>query len=115
MLGENYCGFAFAEYKEAKGTKHVHRLHPYKGEFIPQLVEYFLDTYTDKFKKEVYFKQEIQKMSDADVRNVLTVSLIGKEFRNFLDSEGAYETVLDCFEEVGIELRADIDRFFERF
>lgn len=54
-------------------------------------------------------------MSDADVRNVLTVSLIGKEFRNFLDSEGAYETVLDCFEEVGIELRADIDRFFERF
>jgi len=30
-------------------------LHPYKGKFIPQLVEYFLDSHTDEFKKEVYF------------------------------------------------------------
>ena len=30
--------------KEAETTKHVHRLHPYKGKFIPQLVEYFLDS-----------------------------------------------------------------------
>ncbi len=37
-------------------TKHVHRLHPYKGKFIPQLVEYFIDGHTDDFKKEVYFK-----------------------------------------------------------
>ncbi|GAB4290499.1 MAG: restriction endonuclease subunit M [Myxococcota bacterium] len=46
---------SFVEYKESERTKHVHRLHPYKGEFIPQLVEYFLDSRTDKFKKEVYF------------------------------------------------------------
>lgn len=43
--------------KEADTTKHVHRLHPYKGKFIPQLVEYFLDDKTDKFKKEVFFKK----------------------------------------------------------
>ncbi|TAL58787.1 MAG: site-specific DNA-methyltransferase [Bacteroidetes bacterium] len=48
---------SFDEYKEAETTKHVHRLHPYKGKFIPQLVEYFLDAKTDKFKKEVYFKE----------------------------------------------------------
>jgi len=48
---------SFAEYKESETTKHVHRLHPYKGKFIPQLVEYFLDSHTDKFKKEVFFKQ----------------------------------------------------------
>ncbi|MCX7797362.1 MAG: site-specific DNA-methyltransferase [Melioribacter sp.] len=48
---------SFAQYKEAERTKHVHRLHPYKGKFIPQLVEYFLDTHTDKFKKEVYFQK----------------------------------------------------------
>ena len=30
-------------------------MHPYKGKFIPQLVEYFLDSHTDEFKKEVYF------------------------------------------------------------
>jgi DNA modification methylase len=48
---------AFAEYSEAERTKHVHRLHPYKGKFIPQLVEYFLDDHTDEFKKEVYFQK----------------------------------------------------------
>jgi len=47
---------SFDQYKEAETTKHVHRLHPYKGKFIPQLVEYFLDNHTDKFKKEIYFK-----------------------------------------------------------
>ncbi|MGD1046119.1 MAG: DNA methyltransferase [Bacteroidota bacterium] len=46
---------SFDQYKEAETTKHVHRLHPYKGKFIPQLVEYFLDSHTDKFKKEVCF------------------------------------------------------------
>ncbi len=30
---------------ERERTKHVHRLHPYKGKFIPQLVEYFLGRY----------------------------------------------------------------------
>lgn len=48
---------SFDQYKEAETTKHVHRLHPYKGKFIPQLVEYFLDSHTDNFKKEVYFKK----------------------------------------------------------
>ncbi len=37
-------------------TKHVHRLHPYKGKFIPQLVEYFIDAHTDEFKREVFFQ-----------------------------------------------------------
>lgn len=48
---------SFDQYKEAETTKHVHRLHPYKGKFIPQLVEYFLDNHTDNFKKETYFKK----------------------------------------------------------
>ncbi|MDI9313987.1 MAG: DNA methyltransferase [Hydrotalea sp.] len=46
---------SFSECKESDTTKHVHRLHPYKGKFIPQLVEYFLDDKTDEFKKEVFF------------------------------------------------------------
>jgi len=48
---------SFDNLKESDTTKHVHRLHPYKGKFIPQLVEYFLDGHTDNFKKEVYFKK----------------------------------------------------------
>lgn len=47
---------SFDQYKESETTKHVHRLHPYKGKFIPQLVEYFLDDHTDTFKKEVFFE-----------------------------------------------------------
>ena len=46
---------AFDRVKESERTKHVHRLHPYKGKFIPQLVEYFLDKHTDEFKKQVFF------------------------------------------------------------
>ena len=49
---------SFENIKEAETTKHVHRLHPYKGKFIPQLVEYFLDNHTDDFKKEVYFHKD---------------------------------------------------------
>ena len=48
---------SFDQYKESETTKHVHRLHPYKGKFIPQLVEYFLDEHTDNFKTEIYFKK----------------------------------------------------------
>jgi len=48
---------SFEQYKEADTTKHVHRLHPYKGKFIPQLVEYFLDSHTDNFKTETYFQK----------------------------------------------------------
>ena len=46
---------SFDEYRESERTKHVHRLHPYKGKFIPQLVEYFLDGHTDDFKTESWF------------------------------------------------------------
>jgi len=49
---------SFAQYKESERTKHVHRIHPYKGKFIPQLVEYFLDSHTDEFKKMVYFNKD---------------------------------------------------------
>ncbi|MCL2038954.1 MAG: site-specific DNA-methyltransferase [Bacteroidetes bacterium] len=56
-LGENLnWALSFEQYKEAETTKHIHRLHPYKGKFIPQLVEYFLDNHTDNFKTQTYFK-----------------------------------------------------------
>src|ERR1035437_189386 len=47
---------SFDNLREVDTTKHVHRLHPYKGKFIPQLVEYFLDGHLDDFKKEKFFK-----------------------------------------------------------
>lgn len=47
---------SFDNIPEKIRTKHVHRLHPYKGKFIPQLVEYFIDSHTDEFKSNVFFK-----------------------------------------------------------
>lgn len=46
---------SFEHLREIDTTKHVHRLHPYKGKFIPQLVQYFLDDHIDEFKTGMYF------------------------------------------------------------
>ena len=40
---------------------------------------------------------------------------VADEFWNFLGSDGAYGRVLLCFEEVGIEMREEIDNYFKRF
>jgi len=57
-LGEDLnWALSFDWCTEKDTTKHVHRLHPYKGKFIPQLVEYFLDGHTDSFKTETYFEK----------------------------------------------------------
>lgn len=58
LLGKKKLGadlnwtLSFDNFRESDTTKHVHRLHPYKGKFIPQLVEYFLDNHIDDFKKK---------------------------------------------------------------
>ena len=57
-LGEDInWHLSFEKLRESERTKHVHRLHPYKGKFIPQLVEYFLDSHTDDSKKVVFFHE----------------------------------------------------------
>ena len=51
---------SFQQYKESETTKHVHRLHPYKCKFIPQLVEYFIDEHTlINLKRKYISKKEI--------------------------------------------------------
>lgn len=58
QLGDDLnWALSFDNFREKDTTKHVHRLHPYKGKFIPQLVGYFLDEHTDDFKKEKYFNK----------------------------------------------------------
>jgi DNA modification methylase len=44
----NGVDLSFASVREYERTKHVHRLHPYLGKFIPQLVEVFLKHYFNK-------------------------------------------------------------------
>lgn len=40
---------------------------------------------------------------------------VADEFWNFLGGDSAYQDLLGCFERVGIELRPEIDRYFENF
>ncbi|MGR3913916.1 MAG: site-specific DNA-methyltransferase [Gammaproteobacteria bacterium] len=53
--GDLNWNLSFEKCKESETTKHVHRIHPYKGKFIPQLAEYFLDRHTDDFKRAAFF------------------------------------------------------------
>ena len=41
--------------------------------------------------------------------------LVAEELWDFIGGEGAYEDLLDCFEEAGIELRPEIDKYFAKF
>ncbi|MDM8515481.1 TdeIII family type II restriction endonuclease [Desulfobacterales bacterium HSG16] len=47
-----------------------------------------------------------------DLDNELKVA---EEFWDFLGGKGAYDDLLGCFERIGIELRSEIDEYFERF
>ncbi len=40
---------------------------------------------------------------------------VANEFWDFLGGEGSYNQLLDCFERVGIELRPEIDQYFNRY
>lgn len=40
---------------------------------------------------------------------------IAEEFWDFLAGKGTYKNLLDCFEQAGIELRPEIDKYFSRF
>lgn len=40
---------------------------------------------------------------------------VAKEFWDFLGGEGSYELILESFEEVGLEMREEIDKYFKNF
>lgn len=40
---------------------------------------------------------------------------VAEEFWDFIGGEGAYQDLLDIFEKVGIELRPEIDKYFQKF
>jgi type II restriction enzyme len=62
------------------------------------------------YEPQPYNRWTMRGMIDLD--NELKVA---KEFWDFLGGEGTYEDLLDCFEEVGIEMREEIDKYFSKF
>lgn len=62
------------------------------------------------YEPKPYQRWTMAGMLDLDVE-----LRVGKEFWDFLGGDGAYEEVLDCFEEVGIEMRDEIDANFKKY
>lgn len=72
---------SFANVREYERTKHVHRLHPYLGKFIPQLAEVFLRNY---FKKGNYVLDPFMGSGTTLVEaNVLGMHSAGVEISLF--------------------------------
>jgi type II restriction enzyme len=40
---------------------------------------------------------------------------VADEFWDFIGGIGAYEYLLGCFERVGLEMREEIDKYFDKF
>ena len=65
-----------------------------------------------------YNPYEPQQYTRWTMRGMLDLSQelkVGDEFWDFLGGTGTYQDLLDCFERVGIELRDEIDEYFDRF
>jgi DNA modification methylase len=72
---------SFASIHEKERTKHVHRLHPYLGKFIPQLVEVFLKKY---FKPgEMILDPFVGSGTTLIEANILNMPSIGIELSEF--------------------------------
>lgn len=68
-----------ADLPEALRTKHVHRLHPYLGKFIPQLVEIFLR----KFEPRLVYDPFLGSGTTAVEANALGVACVGTDISAF--------------------------------
>lgn len=72
---------SFAEVRESERTRHVHRLHPYLGKFIPQLVDVFLRKY---FKKDEWVLDPFVGSGTTLVEaNLLDLNSVGVELSEF--------------------------------
>lgn len=107
---------SFDHLREKDTTKHVHRLHPYKGKFIPQLVEYFIDQHTDEFKTSVYFRKGdiildpfVGSGTTLVQANELGINSVGIDISRFNCLISEVKLVNYNLEELGKEIKKMID------
>ncbi len=94
-------------------------------EFKRTLLEWVAGTFASNPTAQVntliaipYNPYEPQPYSRWTMRGMIDLEKelkVAEEFWDFLGGEGAYQTLLDCFEKAGLELRDEVDKYFERF
>jgi type II restriction enzyme len=62
-----------------------------------------------------YEPQPYQRWTMAGMLDLEYELMVAEEFWNFLGGKGAYNELLNCFENAGIVLRPEIDEYFARF
>jgi len=93
----------------------------YKRNMLEWLAVYFFQNLKAKvhtlisisynpYEPKPYMRWTMKGM--LDLENELKVA---DEFWDFLAGKGTYKSLLDCFEQAGIELRPEIDNYFSKF
>jgi type II restriction enzyme len=62
-----------------------------------------------------YEPQPYQFWTLAGMLDLEQKLMVAENFWDFLGGNGAYNDLLDCFEQAGMELRPEIDEYFARF
>jgi type II restriction enzyme len=62
-----------------------------------------------------YEPQPYQRWTMAGMLDLEHELKVAEEFWDFLGGTGAYIELLDCFEKAGVELRSEIDEYFNKF
>jgi hypothetical protein len=62
-----------------------------------------------------YFPEPYNRWTMRGMLDLKEELKVAEEFWDFLGGEGAYQNLLDIFERVGVELRTEIDDYFNKF
>jgi len=93
----------------------------YKRNMLEWLAVYFYQYPTTKVNTLIaipYNPYEPQQYARWTMKGMLDLKrevVVAGEFWDFLGGKGAYTDLLDCFEQAGIELRSEIDKYFLKF
>ncbi|MHA1252802.1 MAG: DNA methyltransferase [Promethearchaeota archaeon] len=89
----------FFDIPEKERTKHVHRLHPYMGKFIPQLVEYYLNKYFHSGNIILDpFMGSGTTLVEANIKNMKVIGIDISEFNCMIASAKIESYDLDLLE-----------------
>lgn len=62
-----------------------------------------------------YYPKDYQRWTMKGMLDLENELKVANDFWDFLGGDGTYEALLDCFEQVGVELRPEIDEHFVKF